>query len=261
MACINSRDREPLRMMIQGLPGAGKSQVMHWIRAFFAEVLRWTPGNEYVCIASMNSRAALIGGSTIHSFGHIPISKKAQDAKKVSQWSKPDMNPMFVSCQNLRWVLVDETSSASAEILGSLDANLRSAIRKENTYARRRRGDTATEPRPFGGLNMLFFTDWWQLPPVLQTSLFTNPYRSYSPHVQRILNMFWSKETDALTKMRELRQCHRCQDPFLSAFLQQCRKGSLTWTMYNFFAWLSDTCYRVLVTPKQYRRRSWSPLL
>ena len=82
--CINRRDRERLRMMIQGLPGAGKSQVIHWIRAFFTEVLRWTPGNEYVCIASMNSMAALIGGSTIHSFGHIPISKKAQDAKKAS---------------------------------------------------------------------------------------------------------------------------------------------------------------------------------
>ncbi len=65
--------------------------------------------------------------------------------------------PLFVNCQNLRWVPVDETSSASAEILGILDANLRSAIRKEGTYAMRRRGK-ATERRPFGGLNMLFFT-------------------------------------------------------------------------------------------------------
>jgi hypothetical protein len=140
---INETSLEPTRMMIQGLPGAGKSQVIKWIREFFDQVLGWTHGSEYVCIASMNTMAALIGGFTIHSFGMVPVSQQHRDAKHQASWNKPEMNPMFERCQNLRWVLVDETSSASAEILAILARNLRDSIRKGR---RLRHSRTGTRP-------------------------------------------------------------------------------------------------------------------
>ena len=67
---------EPLRLMIQGLPGAGKSQVIQWVRSFFEDVLGWEHGREFVCVASMNTMAALIGGLTIHSWGEIPVNSE-----------------------------------------------------------------------------------------------------------------------------------------------------------------------------------------
>jgi len=66
---------EPLRLMIQGLPGAGKSQVIQWVRSFFEEVLGWQHGREFVCLASMNTMAALIGGFTIHSWGKCLLTQ------------------------------------------------------------------------------------------------------------------------------------------------------------------------------------------
>ena len=60
---------ESLRMLIQGLPGSGKSQLITWIRCLFEEVLGWCHGREFVCIAAFNTMAALIGGFTVHSWG------------------------------------------------------------------------------------------------------------------------------------------------------------------------------------------------
>jgi hypothetical protein len=88
----NSQKRsreEPLRLMIQGLPGAGKSQVIQWVRSFFEEVLGWQHGREFVCLASMNTMAALIGGFTIHSWGEVPINAEQQQKKVVL----PDRGP------------------------------------------------------------------------------------------------------------------------------------------------------------------------
>ena len=59
---------EPLRFILRGVPGAGKSEVLHWIRDFFEEVCNWTHGIEFVFLASQNSMAALIDGLTVHSF-------------------------------------------------------------------------------------------------------------------------------------------------------------------------------------------------
>ncbi len=41
---------EPLRLMVQGLPGAGKSQVIKWVRSFFEDVLGWEHAREFICI-------------------------------------------------------------------------------------------------------------------------------------------------------------------------------------------------------------------
>ena len=71
--------------MIHGLPGAGKSEVIKWARGFFEEVLGWRHGREFVCMASMNTMAALIGGMTIHSFGGVPFNTdNAQQQARIT---------------------------------------------------------------------------------------------------------------------------------------------------------------------------------
>ena len=94
--------------MLEGLPGAGKSQVIKWVRRLFEEVLGWQHGREFICIASMNTMAALIGGMTIHSFGEVPIGDEQKNVKAMHRRDKPDVNSMFLKCESLRWLLLDE---------------------------------------------------------------------------------------------------------------------------------------------------------
>ena len=76
---------EPLREMIQGLPGAGKTMVITLSVEFFEPVLGWSHGVEFACIAGMNTMAALIGGSTIHSFGEVPIGDDQANSRKKAK--------------------------------------------------------------------------------------------------------------------------------------------------------------------------------
>ena len=76
--------------------------------------------------------AALIGGKTIHSFGHILVDANQRQAKKGTSWAAPDINKMWDENQNLRWVLMDEGSTASAEIFNILESNVRASTREQN---------------------------------------------------------------------------------------------------------------------------------
>ena len=165
---------EPLRAMIQGLPGVGKSELIKWVRALFEEVLGWTHGVEFVCLASQNTMAALIGGRTFHSWAGLLVNDTATKSKKAQVWAKPDANPMYERTRMLRWILVDEGSTASAEVMAATNSTLSTSIRAKNTYLRRPNGTK----RPMGGMNFLFFVDWWQLPPVNATALSSNPLRT-----------------------------------------------------------------------------------
>ena len=115
---------EPLRLLVQGLPGAGKSQVIKWIRSLFEDVLGYTHATEFVCVASMNTMATLIGGMTLHTWGEIPFNEEASVDKAGMKRKKPDVSTMFVKCQNLRWILIDEGSSAGCENLGIMDTGM-----------------------------------------------------------------------------------------------------------------------------------------
>ena len=58
----------PLYRLIHGLPGAGKSQVLLWLRDYFERVWGWVHGDQFVFLGAMNSMADNIGGFTMHSY-------------------------------------------------------------------------------------------------------------------------------------------------------------------------------------------------
>ena len=80
---INSTNEEPLRHMIQGIPGAGKSELTKWIRRAFDEVFGFQHGVHYVCLASQNTMASLIDGFTNHSWGGVPVTKGQLEQWKI----------------------------------------------------------------------------------------------------------------------------------------------------------------------------------
>ena len=119
-------------------------------------------------------------------------------------------------------------------VLGLLESNTRRACKRQ-PYALR--GDGSQ--RPFGGLNMLLCGDWWQLPPVLSASIFSNPFlHGYDSGEQRMLRMFWhcnnKDEADSVQGCFELVQEMRCKDAFLTEMLEEDRHGRESWETYCF---------------------------
>ena len=72
---------EPLRGMIHGLPGTGKSRVINWIRRIFMEARDWTHGVQFLCVAFQNKVAYAMGGTTLHSAGDLPIGGSSNASK------------------------------------------------------------------------------------------------------------------------------------------------------------------------------------
>ena len=134
---------EPLRCVLHGVPGAGKSEVLQWLRLFFEDVCYWTHGIEFAYLASQNSMAALIEGSTFHSFMSVPFMK--EDGVVANKHDKRSgehgISDFFLKYERLRWLFVDECSTLGCEVLAAGEDQSRKHIRDSNTWALRGRSD------------------------------------------------------------------------------------------------------------------------
>ena len=232
---------EPLRWLIHGGPGTGKSHVIKQVKELFQDVLRWNMGVEYQVVALQAVMADLLGGDTIHHACGIAVFKKqgceenqAQRqldvAKRVLQW---------------RWLIIDEISMVSAKLFAELDVKLRSAIRQTGTQKQ----DSKLIDRPFGGLNVLCCGDFWQLAPpeggflaAIPTD-FIQAGRKYKPaptiaHGQALL---WSGPENGIQGVTELIECERCTDAWLKEVQEELRHGRLSDNNHKFLHGLSTT--------------------
>ena len=142
---------EPVRCVLHGVPGAGKSQTLQWLRAFFEDVCGFRHGVEFVYLAAQNTQAAHIKGFTLHSFGGVEIPGRGGRSRKEKEWVHKDQNKLYTRYEQLRWIIVDELSSASAEVLAEFEHNVRTSLRAQHSW--RDRGDGST--RLWGGINVV----------------------------------------------------------------------------------------------------------
>ena len=139
---------------VGGPGGTGKSQVIKAIQAVFLrkKCSHWLRSGAYTGAAASN-----ISGRTISSLigdAKVTKKKKKSESLNVSINCTAALEKNFNSC---RFIIIDEVSMISTYMLAKMDARLKQA--KKNT-------------RPFGGLNMIFFGDFVQYPPVSGTALF-----------------------------------------------------------------------------------------
>ena len=134
---VNTSEEEPMRALIHGFPGAGKSKVIHWLRDLFEKVFGWKHREEFVCIAPLNTMAALIKGYTVHSWGEVPINAGQASQQSSKRYSDRDVSSMFAKCSGLRWIILDEVEAVGCEVLSVLDTNIRTAVTAKNTYKMR----------------------------------------------------------------------------------------------------------------------------
>ncbi|MFA5946819.1 MAG: helix-turn-helix domain-containing protein [Patescibacteria group bacterium] len=130
-------------VFLTGEPGAGKS---HTVREY-VHYLR-THGVEPAITASTGIAATHIGGLTIHSWSGIGIKK---DLSKYDIREIGTNDRVAKRMRNMHVLIIDEVSMLDANILGLVDAVLR-GVRENHA--------------PFGGMQVIFVGDFFQLPPV-----------------------------------------------------------------------------------------------
>ena len=118
-----------------------------------------------------------------------------------------------------RWLITDEISMVSSQLLALVDTRLREVVRDLQKSKR----DNADNTRPFGGLNVLLLGDFWQLPPPSGGCLsdipveFIQRSRQYqpSPTVSHGQALMWGGNDCGLQGVTELTQVERCKDEWL----------------------------------------------
>ena len=89
---------------------------------------------------------------------------------------------MTRKCGKLRLICIDEIEATGADTFGVLENNVTfhisddSPYKYETFYNDAGMLEKSTLPRPFGGVNIFFFGDFWQLNPTGQTAVMSNPF-------------------------------------------------------------------------------------
>jgi ATP-dependent DNA helicase PIF1 len=125
-------------IFVSGNAGTGKTTLVHYIRSSF--------GKNVVVLAPTGVAAINAGGATIHSFFHFPPRIITKDDIK----HLPDRR-LYTK---LDLILVDEVSMVRADLIDAMDMFLRSNGRDRES--------------PFGGVQIVFIGDLFQLPPVVE---------------------------------------------------------------------------------------------
>jgi len=229
---------DPLIGLIHGQPGTGKSEVIKRIRQLFEEALEWQHGDQFLCVAFQNRMAAAIGGATLHSSANLP-----RPGENIQQkLSHSDVDHLFVQNESLRWILIDEVSMLPDELLGAFESNFKDAALKSRYTHHRDRSQ-----RLFGGYNVLFFGDWWQLPPIPHTAaLFRPPDGTGSEQAKRVLDIFWGAGKDSLNYLVELTEQKKSRGSLVQRLLNTVQIWTTTERNILFFCMVYPRSIRAL---------------
>jgi ATP-dependent DNA helicase PIF1 len=183
-------------IFITGGAGTGKSFLLNYLKQEFDKKLHVT--------ASTGIAAVNVGGTTLHSWASLGIGKS--DPSSIANRIKRN----FAVSQRVRFaqmVAIDEVSMISAELLDKLDQVLK--IVRQNNY-------------PFGGIQLVLFGDFLQLPPVFKGNTsegFFEELNEYS-----FESRSWA---EAQVNSVALKYMHRQKDSTFINLLNNLRVGKL----------------------------------
>ena len=206
----NHPEEEPLLWLVHGGPGVGKSFVINKMRTLFEDVCGWTSGWDFQIGALQAVMADQIGGDTLHHalalnpFQNDDVdmqmaNKTIDVARRVAQW---------------RWLVIDEVSMLNAALVAEIDMRLRNLVSAVRGTKKDKRGQI----RSFGGINVIFIGDFWQLDPPSGTPISAIPafrmkrVREHVPAASTAHGQFWGRSTGCVQAITELTQCVRCHD-------------------------------------------------
>ncbi len=192
-------------VFLTGRAGTGKSTFLKYVCAHTRK--------KYVVLAPTGIAAINVGGSTLHSFFKLPFHPLVPDDPKYAPGRIRDtLKYNKAHCkllEKVELIIIDEISMVRADIIDFIDKVLR-------IYSRNLRV-------PFGGKQLLFIGDVYQLEPVVKADerdilnrFYPSPY-FFSAHVFREMELV----------SIELTKVYRQKDPAFIALLDRIRSNSL----------------------------------
>jgi len=189
-------EKTDTHLFITGKAGTGKSTLL--------QLFRNTSHKKVAVLAPTGVAALNVQGQTIHSFFGFPprIVTPSEAARKVT---RKDLLRIY---KNLEVLVIDEISMVRADLLDGMDKFLR--VNRENY-------------RPFGGVQVVFFGDLFQLPPVVtrdpvESAYFSEYYESPYFFSAKIL-----QDDDFQLETLELRKVYRQESRHFLRLLEAVR--------------------------------------
>jgi len=142
---------EQLIMYVGGMGGTGKSQVIKALMDFFKSR---NESHRFVVLAPTGTAAALLHGSTYHSFLGVPI-----DGQPALRNETTNNSLVKARLDGVEYIFLDEVSMVSCDDNYKISAQLAKAL---NVFE-----------FPYGGINMILSGDFAQLPPVFGSALYS----------------------------------------------------------------------------------------
>ena len=137
---------------------------------------------------------------------------------------------------------MDEISIIADTLLGDFEHQL-TCVARQTRYLKR----SDKTRRIFGGYNILFFGDWWQLPPIPEpAALFNPPVTDKGERARKVSNMFWKPGPDSINYLQELTIQKRIDDPWYNDAMHECRNGELQQENYCFLMGLPTKAPRIM---------------
>jgi hypothetical protein len=203
---IANEPTRPLRLLLSGEGGTGKSRVIQMITEMFElnKVSHWLKKTAYTGVA-----ASLIDGKTTHTIASI------QRGRKLSSESKAKLAEKW---KHTRYLIIDEYSMISKSHFAAMSLNIGIA----KTQAGASHNDSS-----FGGISVIICGDHHQFPPVAcspREALYVPVNGEYDNDRLKLGRSIFEEFTDIVI----LRQQRRVTDDVWRSFLKRLRIGQVS---------------------------------
>ncbi len=179
-------------ILITGRAGTGKSTLLEYFRSVTEK--------QIVVLAPTGVAAVNVSGQTIHSFFRFRPDVTADKIRAMK-------DPVY---RNLDAIVIDEISMVRADLLDLVDVFLRKNGRIKGA--------------PFGGIQMIFIGDLYQLPPVVTRNDREVLAKRYESEYFFDSDVFREVEFELI----ELEKVYRQTDDFFIGLLNSVRNKSIT---------------------------------
>lgn len=183
---------------LTGRAGTGKTT--------FLQNVQKMAGKNFITLAPTGVAAILAGGDTIHSFFGLPMEACFPGTCCKMGQAK------ILSLVHADTIIIDEVSMVRSDVMDAIDYTMRKTLRNNI---------------PFGGKQMIFVGDMFQLPPVVkqgpEKDLLTDIYHT---------NDFYFYKSEAIKRIRlvkiEFRKVYRQDDNRFLNILEHVRMNRIT---------------------------------
>ena len=182
-------------LFLTGRAGTGKSSLLNYFRKNTVK--------KYVVLAPTGLAALHVGGSTIHSFFGFPLRTLVKHDPEIVRWGKG--HPRIRILKKMDTLIIDEVSMVRVDIMDAIDQSMR--LNLENDL-------------PFGGKQVIFIGDVFQLSPVTNSqeqhysedSDYSDPYffsadayRSCRPAIIELTRIYRQQDEDFIYLLNRIR--------------------------------------------------------